>query len=240
MKRYIARLTSEERQELERLVSVGKGAARKLMHARVLLQADAGADGPAWPDARIAEALGVHPNTVVGIRHRFVEESLDAALNRKKMDRPSRTPRLDGRGEARLIAKSDESGRGPHGQRPNADAHRRPLPRLGGRIDHEPHMQAVQRLSKRLVPGPDDDQHVLYARRDQALGGVANHRFALKVEKKLGLSHPAREARGKHDRGDHTRLSTKSPAEVNPRGPIESSPVTTWRPLPRWPACRRP
>ena len=104
MKRYIVRLTSEERQELERLVSVGKGAARKLMHARVLLQADAGGHGPAWPDARIAEALGVHPNTVVGIRHRFVEESLEAALTRKKLDRPSRTPRLDGRGEARLIA----------------------------------------------------------------------------------------------------------------------------------------
>jgi hypothetical protein len=104
MKRYIVRLTSEERQELERLVSVGKGAARKLTHARVLLQADAGADGPAWPDARVAEVLSVHPNTVVGIRHRFVEESLEAALNRKKLDRPSRTPRLDGRGEARLIA----------------------------------------------------------------------------------------------------------------------------------------
>ena len=103
-KRYVVRLTGEERASLQRLVSAGKAAARKILHAHVLLQADEGSDGPGWPDTQISEALSVHPNTVAGIRERFVERGLEAALNRKKQDRPSRLPKLDGKGEARLIA----------------------------------------------------------------------------------------------------------------------------------------
>ena len=57
-KRYVVRLEAEERCLLERLASVGKGAASKLTHARVLLQADQSAAGPGWTDARIAEGLG--------------------------------------------------------------------------------------------------------------------------------------------------------------------------------------
>jgi hypothetical protein len=103
-KRYVVRLTSEERRDLQRLVSVGKAAARKVLHAHVLLQADEGPDGPAWRDMQISVALSVHPNTVAGIRERFVEQGLEAALNRKMQTRPSRAPKLDGKGEARLIA----------------------------------------------------------------------------------------------------------------------------------------
>jgi hypothetical protein len=103
-KRYVVRLTSEERRSLQRLVGAGKAAARKILHAHVLLQADEGPDGPGWRDTHISAALSVHPNTVAGIRERFVEQGLEAALNRKKQDRPSRTPKLDGRGEARLLA----------------------------------------------------------------------------------------------------------------------------------------
>jgi len=103
-KRYVVRLTGEERASLQRLVSAGKAAARKILHAHVLLQADEGSDGPGWPDTQISEALSVHPNTVAGIRERFVERGLEAALNRKKQDRPSRLPKLDGKGEAYLIA----------------------------------------------------------------------------------------------------------------------------------------
>jgi hypothetical protein len=102
-KRYVVRLTSEERASLQRLVSAGKAAARKILHAHVLLQADEGPDSPGWPDTQISEALSVHPNTVAGIRERFVEQGLEAALHRKKQDRPSRLPKLDGKGEARLI-----------------------------------------------------------------------------------------------------------------------------------------
>ena len=113
-KKYIVRLEETERAELTRLVSVGKAAARKLLHARVLLKADAAPGGPGWTDAEIAEALDLHPNSVVGIRQRFVEQSLEAALNRKKRDTPPRQRRLDGRQEARLIALA--CGRPPAGR----------------------------------------------------------------------------------------------------------------------------
>jgi len=103
-KRYVVRLTSEERGHLQRLVSAGKAAARKILHAHVLLQADEGRDGPGWRDTQISAALSVHPNTVAGIRERFVEQGLWAGLHRKKQDRPSRAPKLDGKAEARLLA----------------------------------------------------------------------------------------------------------------------------------------
>ena len=108
-------MTEEERVSLQRLVSAGKAAARKILHAHVLLQADEGPDGPAWPDTQISEALSVHPNTVAGIRERFVEQGLAAALNRKKQDRPSRLPELDGRAEARLLA--ERCGPPPQGRK---------------------------------------------------------------------------------------------------------------------------
>jgi hypothetical protein len=103
-KRYVVRLTREERRDLQRLAGAGKAAARKILHAHVLLQADEGPDGPGWRDAQISVVLSVHPNTVAGIRERFVEQGLEAALNRKKQNCPSRAPKLDGKGEARLIA----------------------------------------------------------------------------------------------------------------------------------------
>lgn len=103
-KKYVVRLTSEERTTLQRLVSVGKAAAQKILHGRVLLQVDQGAEGPAWADAEVSEALRVHPNTIGGIRQRFVEQGMEAALNRKKQERPSRQPKLDGKAEAHLIA----------------------------------------------------------------------------------------------------------------------------------------
>ena len=103
-KKYVVRLTDDERSSLHRMVSVGKAAARKILHARVLLQVDQGLAGPAWPDTKVSEALTVHPNTIAGIRQRFVEQGLEAALNRKKQERPSRQPKLDGKAEAHLIA----------------------------------------------------------------------------------------------------------------------------------------
>ena len=104
MKKYVVRLTSEERRMLQRWVSVGKVAARKILHARILLLADQGSDGPAKTDAQIAEALSAHARTVAGVRQRLVEQGLEAALNRKKQAQPSRPRTLDGKAEARLIA----------------------------------------------------------------------------------------------------------------------------------------
>jgi transposase len=104
MKKYKVTLTADERQSLHELITAGKAAALKLAHARILLKADAAPQGPAWTDDRIAEAVEVNRTTVERVRQRFVEQGLEAALVRKKQDRPSRERKLDGDGEARLIA----------------------------------------------------------------------------------------------------------------------------------------
>jgi len=102
-KKYIVTLTQEERQMLQQMLSRGKAAARKLMHARILLKADTGPDGPNWRDDAIAEGLEVGSATVERVRKQFVEEGLEAALERRKSRRQYlRT--LDGDGEAHLIA----------------------------------------------------------------------------------------------------------------------------------------
>ena len=104
MKKYRVTLTAEERRGLQELIASGKAAAQKLAHARILLKADAAADGPGWADDRIAEAVEVSIATVERVRRRFVEHGLEAALVRKPQDRPSRLAKLDGRAEAHLIA----------------------------------------------------------------------------------------------------------------------------------------
>jgi len=103
-KKYIVRLEPREREELEQRVSKGKAAARKLTHARILLQADVSQDGPGWTDERIAEALMVSTRTVEHVRQRCVEQGWEAALDRKKREHGP-TPRiLDGAKEAKLVA----------------------------------------------------------------------------------------------------------------------------------------
>jgi hypothetical protein len=101
-KRYVVRLTDEERRELSELVSKGKAAAYRIKHAHILLKVDA--DGPGWSDRQAAEAFGCHPNTVGHLRERFVEQGLTAALERKKRPTPPRAPICDGAAEAKLIA----------------------------------------------------------------------------------------------------------------------------------------
>ncbi len=101
-KRFVVTLTSAEREQLEALVSKGKGAAYRIKHANILLASDE--NGPNMKDEDIATALRCHRNTVGNVRQRFVEQGLDAALERKKRASPAVARRLDGRGEARLIA----------------------------------------------------------------------------------------------------------------------------------------
>jgi transposase len=102
-KKYIVTLTDEERQMLQEVLSRGKGAARKLAHARILLKADAPPGGPGWKDEAIAEALEVGRATVERIRKAFVEDGLNAALERRKSRRQYRR-KWDGDGEAHLVA----------------------------------------------------------------------------------------------------------------------------------------
>ena len=103
MTKYKVTLTPDERLRLRSLIACGKAAAKKLVHARVLLKADAAEGGPAWSDDAIAEAVEVHRDTVTRIRQRFVAGGLDAALVRNPQTRPSRTRVLDGRAEAKVI-----------------------------------------------------------------------------------------------------------------------------------------
>lgn len=103
MKKYKVTLTADERQQLLQMIAVGKAAAQKLTHARILLKADAAQDAPAWTDAQIADAFDISTDTVARVRQRFVEEGFEAALTRKAPDKPPRERTLDGRAEAQLI-----------------------------------------------------------------------------------------------------------------------------------------
>ena len=102
-KKYRIRLTTDEQQELNALVSRGRAAAYKQTHARILLMSDESRSDGGMKDADITSALGVGQSTVERIRKRCVEEGVESALNRKKQLR-RRQKRLDGEGEARLIA----------------------------------------------------------------------------------------------------------------------------------------
>lgn len=104
MKKYIVRLTEEERQQLENLANKGQAQAYKIKHANILLKTDA--EGPCWTDVAISEAFSCNRVTVENIRKRFVEQGLEAALERKKREKPPREKILDGEKEARLIALS--------------------------------------------------------------------------------------------------------------------------------------
>ena len=102
-KRYVVTLTANERSYLESLVRKGKAAARKQVHARILLKSDTGTRGDGWTDEHICEALDVSRPTVERVRKRFVEEGLEAALCRREQINRKRR-KLDGDGEAHLVA----------------------------------------------------------------------------------------------------------------------------------------
>ena len=103
MKKYIITLTAEERAHLETMLAKGKAAVRKLTRARILLKADSSPGSPSWTDARISEALEVDVSTVANVRERFVLEGFEVALHGYST-RNHRQRRIDGEGEARLIA----------------------------------------------------------------------------------------------------------------------------------------
>ena len=104
MKKYLVTLTAAERDQLNAMISAGKASAKRLAHARILLKADQSDAGPAWPDEAIADAVEVSTDTVARVRQRFVEQGLEAALIRKRQDKPSRERIVDGAAEATLIA----------------------------------------------------------------------------------------------------------------------------------------
>ncbi len=82
-KKYVVELTDEERQMLRQLISSGKGPARKIAHARILLKADSSDGDQAMSDSDIAKAVEVGTATVTRVRQQFVEEGLEASLVRR-------------------------------------------------------------------------------------------------------------------------------------------------------------
>lgn len=100
MKKYKVTLTEQEREELGQCINKGQGAARKLLHARILLKADSQVG---WNDQTISEAFEVSISTIERVRERFVEEGLQAALERKTPKREYKR-KLDGEQEAHLVA----------------------------------------------------------------------------------------------------------------------------------------
>jgi transposase len=103
LKKYHVRLSADERTLLTDLITAGTAAARTQTHARILLKADAGPDGPAWIDADIATALEVGVRTIERVRERWVLDGLEAALHPRPVTTPRRR-KLDGEQEAHLIA----------------------------------------------------------------------------------------------------------------------------------------
>ena len=103
MVKYVVRLNTEEREQLLALVSTGRAAAVKLLHARILLKADVGEGSRRWTDAEMAEALDTNASTVHRVRQNWVEWGMETALFRK---RPTgrQYRQLDGAQEAQLIA----------------------------------------------------------------------------------------------------------------------------------------
>ena len=102
--KYRVTLTLEEREELEALSTKGRHAARTVQHARALLLVDRGEHGPGWTVGRTAEAVGLSPRSIDHLKKRFVEQGLQAAVNRKKRVKPPREIQFGGEFEAQLIA----------------------------------------------------------------------------------------------------------------------------------------
>jgi homeodomain-containing protein len=101
-KKFIVRLSNEERVVCQEVIKKLKGSSQKVRRAQILLKADA--DGPRWTDGRIAEAFNCRVQTIENLRKRLVTEGFELALEGKQRQEPATAPRLDGEGEAKLIA----------------------------------------------------------------------------------------------------------------------------------------
>lgn len=101
-KRYIVRLSDQERKQLQEVIKKLKGTSQKVRRAQILLKADL--EGPSWTDVRIAEAFSCRPRTVETIRQRFVESGFQETLDGKKRDQPPTRRLLTGDQEAQVIA----------------------------------------------------------------------------------------------------------------------------------------
>lgn len=106
VKKYVVRLSADEREQLAALIRAGRRSAQLLTKARILLKADISAAGAGWSDSRIAEALDTSIANVERTRRQLVEEGFEAVLTRKYNANSARPRIFDGAAEAKLIALS--------------------------------------------------------------------------------------------------------------------------------------
>jgi len=104
VKKYVVRLSGEEREQLETLLRKGKSPARRLLKARILLKADVSEGDAGWSDSRIIRALETNMSMVYRVRQQLVEAGLEAVLSRKQRATPPVARIFDGEKEAKLIA----------------------------------------------------------------------------------------------------------------------------------------
>src|SRR6266571_5535343 len=104
VKKYVVRLSEEERGRLLQLISKGKSSAKQQLKARILLKADVSEAGEGWSDGRIIEALETSASMVYRVRQQLVEEGFEAVLSRKVRATPAIPKIFDGEKEAKLIA----------------------------------------------------------------------------------------------------------------------------------------
>jgi len=104
VKKYVVRLSAEERQQLEAMIRKGKGPARQLLKARILLKADVSDAGQGWSDSKIIAALDTSVSMIYRVRKQLVEEGFEAVLSRKRRACPAVARIFDGEKEAKLIA----------------------------------------------------------------------------------------------------------------------------------------
>ena len=104
VKKYVVRLTAEERAQLDELISKGKRSAQLLTKARMLLKADVSDAGEGWSDSQIAVALDTSIANIERTRRQLVEEGFEAVLARKYNSNSARRRIFDGAAEAKLIA----------------------------------------------------------------------------------------------------------------------------------------
>ena len=104
VKKYVVRLSDEERQQLEALIRKGKGPARRLLKARILLKADVSDSDQGWSDSKIISALDTSASMLYRVRKQLVEEGFEAVLSRQIRAMPAVARIFDGEKEAKLIA----------------------------------------------------------------------------------------------------------------------------------------
>ena len=166
VKKYVVRLSGEEREQLETLIRKGKSPARRLLKARILLKADVSDGGVGWSDSRIVGALDTSTSMVYRVRQQLVEEGLEAVLSRKQRATPAVARIFDGEKEAKLIALA--CSKPPKGR---------------------------ARWTLRLLESKVVELHIVDRASDSTIGRTLKKTFSSPIADSAGSSHPRPTAR---------------------------------------------